>query len=69
MRVRMEEESITFSRHFDELLDYATKYPHCAVEAQHMILSNIIDRIDVFRGYVFHVRLSEIVEQLLQNHA
>lgn len=66
-RIRCREYSITFSRQFDELLDWAMKYPHCTINAKHMILSNLIVRIDIYRDYYFHIKLADNVMQLYRN--
>lgn len=69
MRTQIEEESVTVSHQFDELLDWAGKYPHSTIEAKHMILSNMIERIDIYRDYYFHIKLADNVEQLFNDLA
>ena len=66
MRTQIEEESVTVSHQFDELLDWAMKYPHCTIEAKHMVLCNMIDQIDIYGGYDFHIKRANYVKQFLR---
>ena len=50
---------------FDELLDWAKKYPSASIDAKRIILYHMIERVDVYRGYKLNITLTEQVQQFL----
>lgn len=52
---------------YDDLLEWATVYDSASISAKKMIVSHIIQRMDVFRGYELKLTLNISVEQFLGN--
>lgn len=65
---QMKEDSIKINREFDELMNMANNYLTCSIEAKHMIISDLVERIDLFRGYQLHIKLADYVERFLQRN-
>lgn len=54
-------------RQYDDLLEWAAVYDSASMSAKKMIVSHIIQRVDVFRGYELKLTLNISVEQFLGN--
>ena len=52
-------------RQYDDLLEWAAVYESASMSAKKMIVSHIIERVDVFRGYELKLTLNISVEQFL----
>lgn len=52
---------------YDDLLEWAAVYDSASMSAKKMIVSHIIERVDVYRGYELKLKLNISVEQFLGN--
>ncbi len=52
---------------YDDLLEWAAVYETASMSAKKMIVSHIIERVDVYRGYELKLALNISVEQFLGN--
>ena len=57
--------AVIIHQQFDELLDWAKKFPTATIDAKRMILYHMIERVDVYRGYQLNIQLTEQVQQFL----
>lgn len=48
---------------YDELLEWASAYKGAPMAAKKMIVSHLIERVDVFRGYKLKIKLNISIEQ------
>lgn len=48
---------------YDELLEWSSAYQSATMSAKKMIVSHLIDRVDVFRGYKLKITLNISIEQ------
>lgn len=55
------------SQLYEELISYADLYDSASFEAKKMIVSQLIRRIDVYRGYQIHVDFNFDLAQYLEN--
>lgn len=55
----------TMSRQYDDLLEWSAAYQNATMPAKKMIVSHLIERVDVFRGYKLKIKLNITVEQFL----
>ena len=53
------------SRQYDDLLEWSAAYQNATMPAKKMIVSHLIERVDVFRGYKLKIKLNITVEQFL----
>lgn len=51
------------SQQFDQLLDLAELYPNSTIDGKKMILSRIIDKVVIYRGYRMEIHLNEEIRQ------
>ena len=54
-----------FDRQYDELLEWANAYDNASISAKKMIVSQMIERVDVSRGYHLQIKFRISVEQLI----
>ena len=54
-----------FDHQYDELLEWANAYDKASISAKKMIVSNMIERVDVSRGYHLQIKFRISVEQLI----
>ncbi len=45
------------------------QYDESSVEAKHMVIARLVDRIEVSRGYEVHIKLRVALEQLVRRTA
>ena len=50
---------------YDDLLKWSAAYDTASMSAKKMIVSRMIDRVDVYRGYQLKLKLNISVEQFL----
>lgn len=50
---------------YDELLEWSSAYKNAPMAAKKMIVSHLIERVDVFRGYKLKIKLNISIEQFL----
>ena len=55
------------SQLYEELISYADLYDSASFEAKKMIVSQLIRRVDVYRGYQIHVDFNFDLAQYLEN--
>ena len=55
------------SQLYEELISYADLYDSASIESKKMIVSQLIRRIDVYRGYQIHVDFNFDLAQYLEN--
>ena len=55
------------SRLYEELVSYADLYDIASFESKKMIVSQLIRRVDVYRGYQIHVDFNFDLAQYLEN--
>jgi hypothetical protein len=48
---------------YDELLEWSSAYKNATMAAKKMIVSNLIERVDVFRGYKLKIKFKISSEQ------
>ena len=53
----------------DEILSWTDRYDEISVEAKHMVISRLVDRIEVGNGYKVNIRLKVALEQLIKETA
>ena len=53
----------------DEILSWVDRYDEISVEAKHMVISRLVDRIEVGNGYKVSIRLKVALEQLIEKTA
>ena len=53
----------------DEILSWVDRYDEISVEAKHMVISRLVDRIEVGNGYKVNIRLKVALEQLIEKTA
>ena len=58
---------ITESQLYEELISYADLYDSASFEAKKMIVSQLIRRVEVYRGYQIHVDFNFDLAQYLEN--
>lgn len=58
---------ISIGRQYDEFLEWSAAYDAASMSAKKMIVSRIIERVDVCRGYQLNVKLNISVEQFMVN--
>ena len=58
---------ITESQLYEELISYADLYDSASFESKKMIVSQLVRRIDVYRGYQIHVDFNFDLAQYLEN--
>ncbi|WP_236757217.1 recombinase family protein [Acutalibacter muris] len=51
---------------YDDILEWSAVYDHVTMPAKKVIVSHIIERVDVFRGYRLKLQLNLSVEQFLR---
>ena len=56
-----------YSEYYGEYSDYADLYDSASFEAKKMIVSQLIRRVDVYRGYQIHVDFNFDLAQYLEN--
>lgn len=61
----IEDQTRSKSEQYNKLLNWATAYDAASMSAKKVIASQVIDRVDVFRGYKLNVKLNIGVEQFL----
>ncbi len=44
-------------------------YDESSVEAKHMVIARLIDRIEVGKGYEVHIRMKMVMAQLIEKTA
>lgn len=57
----------TPSQLYEELISYADLYDSASFEAKKMIVSQLIRRVEVYRGYQIHVDFNFDLAQYLEN--
>ena len=60
-------EMANVSQLYEELISYADLYDSASFEAKKMIVSQLIRRVDVYRGYQIHVDFNFDLAQYLEN--
>ena len=55
------------SQLYEELISFADLYDSASFEAKKMIVSQLIRRVDVYRGYQIHVDFNFDLAQYLEN--
>lgn len=60
-----EAEAVNISQKYDEILEWSAVYENASTSAKKVIVSNLIERVDVYRGYKLKVKLNISVEQFL----
>lgn len=55
------------SQLYEELISYADLYDSASFESKKMIVSQLVRRIDVYRGYQIHVDFNFDLAQYLEN--
>ena len=55
----------SMGQQYDDILEWSTAYDHVTIPAKKVIVSHIIERVDVHRGYQLHIKLNLSVEQFL----
>lgn len=60
-----ENQASSISEKYTDLLQWADLYDNADIAAKKMIVSHIIDRVDVFRGYEMQIKLNISIEQFL----
>lgn len=58
---------LVLAEKFDDFLQWADLYDNADIAAKKMIISHIIDRVDVFRGYEIKVTMNISTEQFLNS--
>lgn len=53
----------------DEIRNWAEHYDEISVEAKHMVISRLVDRIEVGKGYTVNIRMKVAMEQLIEKTA
>lgn len=61
----LEESTVHIAERFNDLLSWAELYENADIAAKKMIVSHIIDRVDVYKGYEVKITLNISVEQFL----
>ena len=60
-----ESNRLALSEKFDDMLEWSAMYSNADIAAKKMIVSRIIDRVDMFRDYEIRITLNISVEQFL----
>lgn len=55
----------TLAERFDTILEWAAMYDNAEIAAKKMIVSHIIDRVDMYAGYDIQIKLNISIEQFL----
>ena len=53
----------------DEIRSWVECYDESSVEAKHMVIARLIDRIEVGKGYEVHIRMKMAMTQLIEKTA
>ena len=53
----------------DEIRNWVECYDESSVEAKHMVIARLVDRIEVSKGYGVHIKLKVALEQLVKKTA
>ncbi len=53
----------------DEIRNWAEHYDEISVEAKHMVISRLVDRIEIGKGYTVNIRMKVAIEQLIEKTA
>ena len=53
----------------DEIRNWAEHYDEISVEAKHMVISRLVDRIEVGKGYTVNIQMKVTMEQLIEKTA
>ena len=61
------DEPLILSQLYEELISYADLYDSASFEAKKMIVSQLIRRVEVYRGYQIHVDFNFDLAQYLEN--
>ena len=59
--------ALSGSQLYEELISYADLYDSASFEAKKMIVSQLIRRVEVYRGYQIHVDFNFDLAQYLEN--
>ena len=60
-----ESRSAVIAKNYDQILEWAYVYDNASMEAKKMIVSNLIERVEVRRGYELKIKFSISLEQFL----
>ncbi len=52
-----------------EIRNWAEQYDEISIEAKHMVIARLVDRIEVSRGYEVHIKLRVALEHLVRRTA
>ena len=66
-RTRKVSRTYPASQLYEELISYADLYDSASFEAKKMIVSQLIRRVEVYRGYQIHVDFNFDLAQYLEN--
>ena len=58
---------LAVSEKFDDMLEWAAMYNNADIAAKKMIVSRIIDRVDMYRDYEIKITLNISIEQFLNS--
>ena len=58
---------LAVSEKFDDMLEWAVMYNNADIAAKKMIVSRIIDRVDMYRDYEIKITLNISIEQFLNS--
>lgn len=50
---------------YDDMLEWAFAYDKASISAKKMIISNLIERVEVYRGYQLKIKFNMSIEQFL----
>ncbi len=53
----------------EEIRSWAEHYDEISVEAKHMVISRLVDRVEVGKGSIVHIRMKVAMEQLVEKTA
>ena len=53
----------------EEIRNWAEHYDEITVEAKHMVIARLVDRIEVGKGYEINIRMKVAMEQLIEKTA
>lgn len=56
-------QAVLIRQQFDQLLDLAGLYPDSTIDGKKMIISRIIDKVVIYRGYRMEIHLNEEIHQ------
>lgn len=65
--VNAENNLLAVSEKFDDMLEWAAMYNNADIAAKKMIVSRIIDRVDMYRDYEIKITLNISIEQFLNS--